>query len=306
MNNVIGGNMGFIFETNDQRFSEDGLAISATIRDMIKSTLRGVNDFTKFSEYNNNNKQIWYPDPNFNRGGQTFNVYNLDPFVWFVHVELGFSGYGFSLDDDTADVGAGQATKLQLTVGGVDGLPNPNEWTIQAVYGPVTGAGNWDPSATGYIYNPITAASNTTPIVITSANHGLTNGDQATIGEVKGNTAANGTWTVANVTTNTFELLNSAGNGSYTEGGKWTTGPLYYISGVDPLKVYWKLKGDDRQAGFNGALVSIPNVVDKGPVRIVQLGDDKIGILYLNKPPIDRRTGKPLAKGNYTWTFSGK
>src|SRR5262245_10914118 len=60
-----------------------------------------------------------------------------NPFVWFVHVKLGFSGYGFSLDDDTADVGAGGAPKLQLTVTGAGGLNNTNEWTIQAPYGPV-------------------------------------------------------------------------------------------------------------------------------------------------------------------------
>jgi len=30
-----------------------------------------------------------------------FGIYNIDPYVWFVHVQLGFSGYGFSVDDDT-------------------------------------------------------------------------------------------------------------------------------------------------------------------------------------------------------------
>ncbi|HMO65183.1 MAG TPA: hypothetical protein PKE47_08185, partial [Verrucomicrobiota bacterium] len=118
MNNVVGGNMGFIFDTNERRFSTDGLGISATIRDMIKSVLRGVTDFTRFAEFNTDGVQTWYPAPAMPRGGQTFNVFNLDPFVWFVHVKLGFSGYGFSLDDDTADVGAGEATQLMVTIGG--------------------------------------------------------------------------------------------------------------------------------------------------------------------------------------------
>ena len=65
----------------------------------------------------------------------------------------------------------------------------------------------------------ITAASNAAPIVITAASHGLSNGDKVTVSGVLGNTAANGRWTVANVTANTFELQGSTGNGAYTSGG---------------------------------------------------------------------------------------
>lgn len=305
MNNVVGGNMGFIFDTDKQRFSDDGLAISAFIRDMIKSVLRGVSDFTKFSEFDNSGKQIWYPDPKVKRGGLAFNAFNLDPFVWFVHVKLKFSGYGFSLDDDTADVGAGQATKMQLTVGGVAGLPNKEEWTIQAPYGPVTGEGQWDPSKTQSFYLAITNATNARPIVITSEKHGLANGDTVTIDQVVGNTAANNTFKVANVTKNTFELAGSRGNGNYVSGGRWTIGPLPYITGTDPLEVYWKLKGDDRTAGFQGAILTGPGVKKRGSVRILQLGNDKQGQLALNIK-LMKDDGTPLPKGTYTWTFSGK
>lgn len=305
MNNVIGGNMGFIFDTNDRRFSVDGLAISARIRDMIKSVLRGVTDFTQYAEFSSAGVQNWYPTPSVARGGLTFNAYNLDPFVWFVHVPLGFSGYGFSLDDDTADVGAGEATQLQVTVGGSSGLPNTNEWTIQAVYGPVTGSGNWDPTKTVSFYDVVTNASNASPIVISAPKHDLSNGESVVIDQVEGNTAANGTWTVANVTPGTFELVGSRGNGNYTSGGRWSRGPLPYISGVDPLKVYWKLKGDDRQAGFTGALVSGPGVLKKGTVRVAQLGDNQLGILALNTS-LTNSTGGPLPAGTYTWTFTGK
>lgn len=62
----------------------------------------------------------------------------------------------------------------------------------------------------------ITGATNATPIVITANSHGLSNGDQAYVSGVLGNTAANGTWTVANVAANTFELATSVGNGAYT------------------------------------------------------------------------------------------
>ena len=69
---------------------------------------------------------------------------------------------------------------------------------------------------------PITAATNASPIVITSADHNLANGDSVTVVGVKGNTAANGDWTVANETTDTFELSGSTGNAAFMAGqGTW-------------------------------------------------------------------------------------
>ncbi|HZZ81842.1 MAG TPA: pilus assembly protein TadG-related protein [Gemmataceae bacterium] len=74
---------------------------------------------------------------------------------------------------------------------------------------------------------PVTGATNATPIVITSAGHGLANGNIINIAGVGGNTAANGTFKVASVTTNTFALqttggTNVAGNGTYTANtGSW-------------------------------------------------------------------------------------
>jgi hypothetical protein len=66
----------------------------------------------------------------------------------------------------------------------------------------------------------ITGATNASPIVVTTSfSHGLVNGDQVTIQNAAGNTAANGTWTVANRTATTFELAGSTGNGAYTGNG---------------------------------------------------------------------------------------
>jgi hypothetical protein len=67
----------------------------------------------------------------------------------------------------------------------------------------------------------ITGATNASLIVITANSHGLSNGDEVYISGVLGNTAANGTWIVANVTANTFELSGSTGNGSYLAGTGW-------------------------------------------------------------------------------------
>jgi hypothetical protein len=70
----------------------------------------------------------------------------------------------------------------------------------------------------------ITDATNASPIVITSASHGLLDGDMCTISGVTGNTAANGDWMADAVAANTFALLdlagaNSTGNGAYVSGG---------------------------------------------------------------------------------------
>src|SRR3990172_13323102 len=60
------------------------------------------------------------------------------------------------------------------------------------------------------------------PIVVTSTAHGFTNGQEVNVVDVLGNTAANGTWVVANVAANTFELVGSTGNGAYISGGTAT------------------------------------------------------------------------------------
>src|SRR5260370_808047 len=62
----------------------------------------------------------------------------------------------------------------------------------------------------------ITGATNASPIVITCHAHGLSNGQTVQIDRVAGNWAANGAWVVAGVTTNTFALVSSTGNGAYT------------------------------------------------------------------------------------------
>ena len=66
----------------------------------------------------------------------------------------------------------------------------------------------------------ISGATNATPIVITTtAAHGLTSGESVYIQGVGGNTAANGTFIITSLTTTTFSLNSSVGNGAYTSGG---------------------------------------------------------------------------------------
>jgi hypothetical protein len=69
----------------------------------------------------------------------------------------------------------------------------------------------------------VTGATNASPIVVTSAAHGLSTDNEVTITGVLGNTAANGTWKIIVLSTSTFSLTSSTGNGAYTSGGSAQT-----------------------------------------------------------------------------------
>jgi hypothetical protein len=324
MQDIVGANMGFIF-TNEAKKSFDADEVTSMIRDMIKSVLRGVTDFTKFPDVIENGQHtVWYPNPTEGHGGQSFNVFNLDPFVRFVHVDLGFSGYGFSVDDDTGDVGAGGASQLQLSVTGTGGLKRTDPWTVQAPYGPVGPimldySGPATDTNGDTLYNQIASVSNTTPITVTTtAPHHLSNGDTVRIDQVEGDDAANGTFTIGNVTRNTFDLfVYPAGKspvvptGDYTKGGRWSY-PLhaYVDTGADLTKVFYRVTGDDAQGVFLGTFVSV-NGVDKPPTpknavmfRVWQLGQQNTGRLLLWADLTDSN-GAPLQKGTYNFTFFG-
>lgn len=123
---------------------------------------------------------------------------------------------------------------------------------------------DWEATTAGTIPSqdagsqPVTGATNATPIVVTVASHGLVDGDQVTIAGVLGNTAANGTWSIENGTADTFELVGSVGNGSYTSGGTCTRlsgsrcalicvwGGRIVMSGLetDPNNIFMSAVGD--------------------------------------------------------------
>lgn len=67
----------------------------------------------------------------------------------------------------------------------------------------------------------VTGATNASPVVITSAAHGLTTGTRVTTASIGGNTDANGTFTITVLSSSTFSLDSSAGSGAYTSGGTW-------------------------------------------------------------------------------------
>ena len=95
---------------------------------------------------------------------------------------------------------------------------------------------NYGPMTSDVITN-VTSAS---PVVITSANHGLSNGEIVEFDSIGGSVLLNGTsYYVGDVTTSTFALytdvglsaaLNGAGYATYTSGGRWVTSDsVWYI-----------------------------------------------------------------------------
>ncbi len=66
----------------------------------------------------------------------------------------------------------------------------------------------------------VTDATNASPIVVTGAGHGFSDGEKVRVEDVTGNTAANGDFDVAAATANTFALAGSTGDGAYVSGGR--------------------------------------------------------------------------------------
>lgn len=137
------------------------------LRDELKSILRGVSDFQEFPEFGTQQDPLstsqWYPNPatpltgSLLNGSQSdFNVFNLNPYVYFVHKVLGMNGYGFSVDDDTADVGS-LGSNLELAFGSTAATPpatsqslqNLNYYTTGTPFGPLQGQGSVD-TTSGY------------------------------------------------------------------------------------------------------------------------------------------------------------
>lgn len=115
-----------------------------------------------------------------------------------------------------------------------------------------------DATLTAHFVDPtteksITGATNASPIVITSASHGLTTGDKVVVAHVLGNLAANGCFTVTAINANTFSLDSSTGNGAYLRGGHWYRA---ITNGYDLSMAY--------QVGFNGRYMAvIPRTLDR-------------------------------------------
>ena len=171
----------------------------------------------------------------------TTTMYKLSP-------QANTGSYVNGVWSDVADMNEGRLffTTAMLPDGRVFAIGGeyPRFSNTAEVYDPV--ADTWslvDPAPTPGtrvdLSGAVTGASNASPIVITTnaTTAALQNGDTVTIASVAGNTAANGTWTIAALTATTFQLVGSTGNGAFSgSNGTWT-GPAKSQFGDDPIEV---------------------------------------------------------------------
>jgi hypothetical protein len=151
-------------------------------------------------------------------------------------------GFEASILTGIAITGATNASPIVLTTAVPHGIPAGTVIQIVDVGGNTAANGNYGVSSVtsttitlnntagngaftsgGFILLPVIGATNVAGIVITTPiAHGLSTGDVVTIGGVRGNTAANGHFVVTVLTSTTFQLNGSTGNGAYTIGGAIT------------------------------------------------------------------------------------
>jgi len=166
-----------------------------------------------------------------------------------------------------------------------------------------------------------TTGDGTSPISVTSNNHGLSTGDQIYINDVEGNTAANGTFIVANIEANVFTLDGSTGNGAYTKGGTWrapmkvvtdiaysqaitTTGLWQDPGGILDPRTYSKLPLRVRSLTVRGVYGDLGTVL-QGNISFhsnynIELQDNpaSIGFIDFNLDELGLDSGNPVSKGS--------
>lgn len=123
----------------------------------------------------------------------------------------------------------------------------------------------------------VTAVTKANPAVVTSPRHGLSNGDDVTFASVGGMTELNGnSYTVANVTTSTFELAStdSSAYTTYTSGGYWTldapTWPSQVIGNlISPMEFQMWLDTSSSigTTAVTGRLLSATHTIPTGLVQ---------------------------------------
>jgi hypothetical protein len=88
------------------------------------------------------------------------------------------------------------------------------------------------------------------PTIVTSAAHGLNNGDVVTFAALAGNTTLNGlTLSIKNVTTNTFAVdVNTTGGAAWTSGG--TATPVTF-STIGNAKSFSHARRPERRSGYH-------------------------------------------------------
>lgn len=85
-----------------------------------------------------------------------------------------------------------------------------------------------------------------TPHVVTSPDHGLSNGEEIIVTQVRGVSDCKGVYSVANVSTHTFELVGSSGSGAFLTEPAGT--PRWYVTvpGATNLSLEYQIGSQGR------------------------------------------------------------
>lgn len=126
----------------------------------------------------------------------------------------------------------------------------------------------------------ITGASNTSPVTITCSSHGYTTGDVVSTYGIQGNAGANGRFIIDVTGTNTFQLRNSVGTGTYTSGGNCAEHYVLRLSshGLNTLEGGYQYDSQDwycrlRDVDMIATQALSTTGIDRTPSITIQVAD---------------------------------
>lgn len=164
-----------------------------------------------------------------------------------------------------------------------------------------TSGGTWQVGA-GTQYDVTGATRGGQVIITTNSTTGLANGDSVVVSNVLGNTAANGTFSISEVTPTTFTLDGSLSNGFYIpNSGTWTqsNAPTFNVTGASDGPIVINTANTGNLA--NGDLVTISGVLGNTAAN----GTFVVSNVVANT---SFQLANPVGNGNYvadgTWSMS--
>ena len=134
----------------------------------------------------------------------------------------------------------------------------------------------------------ITGATNATPVVVTTATHGFSNGDRIAIADCDV-PALNGIWTIANVTGTTFELVGTTAPGAAATTGTCGRELIVYTTTALGIFVFQTnlapmASGDEALMITSGKVASAGAFVDFKVDSYI--GAQSLDLYQLNPPAV--------------------
>jgi hypothetical protein len=244
-----------------------------------------------------NNQLVWELQPVSNgRGGELNDAETRSQCDSSGPIGLGVSGATNANPIVITTTSAhGLATGNTVIISGVRGNTTANGiWPVTVTSATkfsiaVAGNGNYSSGGIVVIQGGISGATNANPIVITTTSaHGLSTGNVAIISGVLGNTAANGTWPVTQISATQFSIP-ATGNGTYVSGGTVQGGLACQDDGTHG-ELWWTDVASQKSArltNLNGGTYLPPHAT-----ALLPAGDNQ-----LNYEP----TVNPQLTGGYAW-----